>query len=246
MPVGFDGPSGFTMWVPVNENNHDYVVLSKSIADQGIKSMVSTNDDLRPMFDNLKPAVAFAHNTGSDTGKRTLFFNIMKKTPFGVKKLARNKWTKNFELYRVMDADYFKGLMQEIATMYPSRPLELPESVKKMKIHPRYFPNTMSLDSGVGKNAKYTNIGETLTPDDLSRMPSWGKNWWCEAYASGADRYFGMVEVDGKLGHVQSGVYVPPEGNMYARNYEVTLDVYTKQLTAAGAKKKSNKRGRAA
>lgn len=236
------------MWVPVYENNHLYIVLSKSIAELGIKCMVSTNDDLKPLFDSLKPAAAFAHNTGSDTAKRELFMNIMKKTPWGVKKTVTNKWVKNFEIVRIMDAVYFKGVMEDIVARFPERPTKLPRSAENLKVHMRYFPSTMSVSSGIGENVRYVNMGETLTPDDLSRMPAFGTNWWIQAYESGADRYFDMKEVDGKLGHVQSGVYIPPAGEVYARSYDDTMRMFAAKkaaaAAAAAARKRSNKRGR--
>ena len=246
LPVCYDGKFGITTWVPVYESNHDYVVLSKPITEQVIKRMVSTDIEIKPTLDGLKPAVAFAHNNGSDMGKRELFMNIMKKTPFGVRKTSLKQWTKNLELYKVMDADYFKALGEEIVTTRTSRPLELPESVKDMKLHMRYFPLKLSLSSGVGTDVEYVNMGETLTPHDLSLMPAWGVNWWLETYGNGAKRYFGMEEVGGKLGHVQSGVYVPPEGNVYVRSYKVTLDAYIRKNAELAAKKTPNKRRRAA
>lgn len=217
-------------WIPVTVNGKTFVVVSVTIAETMIRNITNiTGGDIKTFLEvNLARDNAFV-NSGSSDQVKQLFTQVMLRTPWTVLKMKTPADVKkNLSRYIVTDAEYFKGLVCKIKSVCVDRPMWLPDSVLDMKLRANQMVSYMSVVSGSSTDdVVYPNMGGMMVNyEDRSRMPAWRVAMWRESYASGCVGYFGMTDVEGKMGHIVNGEYVPPAGDAYAHEYREVMALY--------------------
>ena len=235
IPILLNGKEGLYGWIPVTVDGKTYIVLSVTICDSMIRHITNmVGGDIKNFLEvNLKRDNAFV-NSGSSKQVKQLFKKIMLKVPYSVLQMKTPAQVKiNLSRYIIMDKKYFKGLVAETKLRCVDRPTKLPEGMaKEMKIAANQKASYMSVLSGSNRDdVVYPEMDKmVVTYEDRSRMPAWKVAMWKEAYASGCADYFGMEEVDGKIGHVIDGEYVAATDDMYARSYDEVMALYDQQM----------------
>lgn len=224
VPTLCDGQEGIAAYMPVKHDGAMYVVVSVGIMDNLMQAYVhgstSKLDMLRANFEKV-------------TLSGGMFRSMMLKTPFKPykkgPKMKESNWLKNNSaMYMIVKGAWFKELLNEIHRRCDV-PDELPESVESAKLH---MSQSFSIQThySVGRNV-YESMGPNFELDDsqLASMPAEGFPWTIEAYHMGCVEFFGMTEVDGKLGVIMAGKFREPytdvvdtvELEIYARTYEL-------------------------
>lgn len=222
-------------WTAVTVDNKTYVVLSITIAAKMIQHITNISlGDIKTFLEvNLQRDNAFV-SSGSNDHTRKLFKKIMLKVPYSVLQMKTMAGVKtNLNRYVIMNKKYFKGLVAETKSRCVDRPMQLPEGMAdEMKLKPVDKASYMSVLSGSNRDGVvYPEMDKMLvTYEDRSRMPAWKVAMWKEAYASGLIDYFGIEEVDGKIGHVIDGEYVAATDDMYARSYDEVMALYDEKM----------------
>ena len=235
IPLLFNSKEGLFGWFPVVVDGKAYVVLSVAIAAKMIKYITNINGgDIKTFLEvNLMRSSVFV-SSGSNNHVRQLFIKIMLKAPYLVHQMRTPCQVKsNLSKYIVMDKDHFKGLVAAVKSRCVDRPMHLPAGMADdMKIIDCDKANYMSVLSGSNRDdVVYPEMDKMLvTYEDRSQMPAWKVAMWKEAYASGCTDYFGIEEVDGKIGHVIDGEYVAATDDMYARSYDEVMALYDEKM----------------
>lgn len=248
-----DGSIGKMAWVPVTVGSETYVVLSIPVADYMIKTTINIGGvDIKSFLStNLKRHSTFRYGSETDSEFRDIFCQIMLKTPFKPYKMSARTWAKtNLSNYVIMSQAYFKSLIDEIKKTCKERPLHLNSSIRGGCLRTCLMTSDFSLFNGDGGEGdckvdiEYASMKSTdkkmVTYEERMTMPAMGVCMWSECYSVGFVDYFNMTtDGEGNLGHVVDGVYVPAQGNTYARSYEQVLEKLGQNLAAGGKKRRT-------
>lgn len=220
VPVLCDGQMGIAAYMPVKHEGEVYVVVSIGIMDALMQAYVHGSTSV---------ADVLRANVETVTVDVDMFRMLMLKTPFKPykkgPKMKESNWLKNnMIMYMIVKGEWFKGFMDEIRERCDV-PDQFPESLESIKLH---MSQSFSVDThySAGRNV-YDSMGSNFEVDDsqLASMPATGLPFSTEAYHGGCVDFFGMKEVDGKLGVIMSGKFKEPHTDsrkkeIYARPYE--------------------------
>lgn len=235
LPIAFDGMYGVVAWCPSKPADTLYIVISKAVITDVVNAEVNAGEhDVAKFLDkHLKRHPDFS---APSADKKGLFMDIMCRTPLKVTSKNRksdHKWMKeNLERYMIVEGHYWNGLFNKINEVCPNRSTELSDDTKCKFILERRMVQRFSVPVNIKEaneydgdaTVTYKNMeNKVLGCDELSVMPAMNFMWWDEAYSGGCQEFFNMEPVEGLYGHVQSGKYVEPDGNVYARGYEETV-----------------------
>ncbi|CAM9710087.1 unnamed protein product [Ectocarpus sp. 6 AP-2014] len=223
VPVLCDGQLGIAAYMPAEHEGAMYVVVSIGIMDALMQAYVNGNTSV---------ADVLRANVETVTVDADMFRSLMLKTVFKPykkgPKMKESNWLKNnMHMYMIVKEDWFKGFMDAIRERCDV-PDQFPESLEDIKLH---MTQSFAIDThfSAGRNV-YESMGSNFEVDDslLASIPAFGLPWSIEAYQMGCVDYFGMKEVDGKLGVIMSGKFKEPHTDsrkkeIYARPYERVL-----------------------
>lgn len=235
LPIAFDGMHGIAPWCPSKPADTLYIVISKAVIGDVVSAETTATSSAVSEFlsANLKRHPAFVTPSAKNKG---LFMDIMARTPLKVTSKNRKSdqvWMKeNLQRYMIIESSYWKGLFDKIEEVCEGRPTELSDDTKIKFIPERRMVQRFSVPTTKNQAEEYDSDAtftyknmdnKVLGYDELSAMPAMNMMWWTESYSGGCEDFFNMEPVDGVIGHVQSGKYVEPSGNVYARSYDETV-----------------------
>lgn len=233
LPYMFNGERGICGWVPVDFTDDDGTDHSVVVLSVRMTEYIMTETASMGYLKNYIPNFLRSFSRFNDGRKPSMneFIRIMIRTPFKCYVLGKNGRTFTFknneDNYILMDAEYWKKLMNDIVAFFPDASKTIPVPEKKIPMNA--MTQRWSLVATSGKDSRTPAISNLmdcrLSFDERMHMPACGVPWWREAYESGAAKYFGMpMENQGQeLKHVVNGVYCS-EGE-WVRTFDETLSV---------------------
>lgn len=242
LPICFDGMHGIVSWCPSKPADTLYIVISKAVIGDVVSALTGEDGNKVSHFleEKLKRHPDFNMPIADN---KDLFMEIMCRTPLKVTSKNRKSdqvWMKeNLARYIIVDGSYWRGLLEKIDRVCIGRPTQLTNDTKSKAIPERRMVHRFSIPMSKKQVEEYDSDAtftyknmenKVLGYDELSVMPAMNIVWWDEAYSGGCHEFFNMEAVDGVFGHVQSGMYVEPSGNVYARGYKDTVAIISANI----------------
>ena len=225
LPLLVDGLKGVCGWVPVNhvlQNGEvdKLVVLSVPM----VQFLIRTYDGSQTLvgkIDNFLKSNLKRYRYGKKM-KMSEFISIMIKTPFkpyvhtaNCAHVAKG----NIENYIIMEAEYFKGILEDINVHVPNRPKELPENFPDSRMNTNLMFQAWASEAQSPMDNRTPTIPvlrRRLSFEERKTCPPMLQTWWREAYGPGMVEFFGMDVESSNMGHICSGAYVQNPSEMHS------------------------------
>jgi len=253
LPLLIDGLKGVCGWVPVNHvlQNGDVdklVVLSVPL----VQFLVRTYDGSQTLvgkIDNFLKSNLKRYRYGKKM-KMSEFISIMLKTPFkpyvhtaNCAHVAKG----NIENYIIMEAEYFKGILEDINLHIPNRPKELPENFPDSRMNTNLMFQAWASEAQSPMDNRTPLIPvlrRRLSFEERKTCPPMLQTWWREAYGPGMIEFFGMDAESTNMGHVCSGSYVQnPSEIQVVQDFETFLQfdqIFVEEQSEEQSEEKDN------
>lgn len=209
LPLLINGQVGIAGWIPVTHKGsggeeEKLVVLSVQVCNMLIarhNGDETTKEAANAFVSHLKPYKSRLRMED--------FFKIMMKTPFkpytyGSTSIYTSK--QNTKNYIIMDAAYFRGVLDDIDTFFPKRvkTFSFPGRMATFLMYQQWalWPRNEHDDS-----EHISVLSKSLTIEERKACPSMLGKWWEECYESGCVDFFGMEKgEDNRYRHIVNGV----------------------------------------